>query len=633
MLVAFPELGISGYAIDDLLHQAALLDAVEAALVSLAEQTADLRPLIVVGAPLRFGLGVYNCAVAIQSGAILGVVPKTYLPNYREFYEKRWFESGAGFAGESIDFQGRTAPFGPDLLFASEGLPGFVAHLEICEDLWAAVPPSTFGAMAGATVLVNLSASNVTIGKARERRLLAQARSSACLGAYVYVAAGPGESTTDLAWDGQAGVYELGETLAEGERFPTRPSLLLADVDLERLAQERLRSATFRDCARLHGGKVSAFRTVRFAFSPPAGPLPLARPVARYPFVPNDPARLNEDCYEACSIQVFGLKTRIEAAGAKTAVIGVSGGLDSTHALIVTAKTFDLLGRARTDIRAYTLPGFATGEASRANAWRLMRALGVTAEEIDIRPAARQLLADIGHPFARGEPVHDVTFENVQAGLRTDYLFRLANLHEGLVIGTGDLSELALGWCTYGVGDHMAHYAVNSGVPKTLIQQLIAWCVRSGAYEPATGAVLSEILAAEISPELVPGDAQSGGQSTEAAIGPYALHDFTLFHMLRYGMRPSRIAFLAEAAWGEANRGDWPDGAPARDRRSYDLEEIAGWMEVFYRRFFANQFKRSALPNGPKVTSGGALSPRGDWRMPSDASAQAWLEELRSGLL
>lgn len=628
-VAAFPELAISGYAIDDLHLQAALLDAAETALSELVSRSRTWRPALVVGAPVRWRNGVYNCAVVLQGGRILGVVPKTYLPNYREYYEKRWFESGAGVVGAAIRVAGAEVPFGTDLLFASEGVRDLVIGVEVCEDLWAPVPPSTFAALAGATVLVNLSASNITIGKARERGTLCLARSAACNAAYLYAAAGPGESTTDVAWDGQAGVYENGRVVAEGERFPTAPALVVADIDLELLAQERLRLPTFRDAARVHGERVSAFRRVAFAIEPPQGELTLSREVARFPYVPNDPARLDADCYEAYNIQVFGLMKRLEASGAKTAVIGVSGGLDSTHALIVTAKTFDLMGRPRSAIRAFTMPGFATGEASKAAAWKLMRALGVTAEELDIRPAATQMLADLGHPFANGEPAYDVTFENVQAGLRTDYLFRLANRHDGLVIGTGDLSELALGWCTYGVGDQMSHYGVNSGVPKTLIQQLIAWCARTGRYDATTAAALEEILAAEISPELVP--AQGGqAQSTEAAIGPYALHDFTLYHTLRYGMRPSRIAFLAEAAWGDPSRGGWPPGTPARDRRGHDLAEITRWMDVFYRRFFANQFKRSALPNGPKVVAGGALSPRGDWRMPSDASANAWLADLKS---
>ena len=626
-VVLFPELSMSGYSLDDLHLQDALLDAVDRALADLANETRSLAPVLIVGAPLRWRGAVYNCAVALQGGRVLAVTPKTYLPNYREYYEKRWFASGRGVAGGEIAVAGQSAPFGTDILVDLPAVPGATLGIEICEDVWAPIPPSTFQALAGATVLLNLSASNVTIGKAAERKLLCSARSAACAAAYVYSAAGPGESTTDVAWDGQAAVFELGALLAEGERFPQEPTLLVSDLDLDRIRQERMRTGTFRDAAAANA--IPPFRRVAADFAPPTTPLALARSIDRFPYVPADPARLDADCFEAYEIQVQGLMTRLVASGAPRVVIGVSGGLDSTHALIVAAKTFDRLDRPRSDILAFSLPGFATGVESRAQAHALMTALGVTAEEIDIRPAANQMLGDLGHAFARGEALHDVTFENVQAGLRTDYLFRAANQRQAIVVGTGDLSELALGWCTYGVGDHMSHYNVNAGVPKTLIQHLIAWCAASGRYDAETSATLTRILAQEISPELVPAGPDGKMQSTQDAIGPYALHDFALYHLLRFGFRPSKIAYLAEMAWSDAARGAWPPGVPEQDRVAYDRATIVKWLTVFLRRFFANQFKRSALPNGPKVSGGGALSPRGDWRAPSDGRADVWLDDLQ----
>jgi NAD+ synthase (glutamine-hydrolysing) len=624
-LAVLPELALSGYAIDDLLLQDALLDAVEAAVARLLAATAELMPLALVGAPLRHGNRVYNAALAIHRGRLLGVVPKVHLPNYREFYERRHFASGAGTGG-TIRVAGHEAPFGPDLLFVADDVPGLVVHAEVCEDLWVPVPPSSEAALAGATVLANLSASNITVGKADTRRLLCRAQSARCLAAYLYAAAGAGESTTDLAWDGQVSIFENGEVLAESERFPTGAQLVLADVDLDLIRQERARQGTFDDNAR---GHEKPWRRVGFRLAPPAEDIGLRRIVDRFPFVPDDPARLAQDCYEAYSIQVSGLAQRLKAIGAKRAVIGVSGGLDSTHALIVAARAFDRLGLPREDILAFTMPGFGTGEETRANAHRLMASIGATARELDIRPAARQMLADLEHPFARGEPVHDVTFENVQAGLRTDYLFRLANHNDGIVIGTGDLSELALGWCTYGVGDQMAHYNVNSGVPKTLIQHLIRWVISSGQFDEETNATLGKILGTEISPELVPARDGEKPQSTQAIVGPYALQDFNLFYTLRYGFRPQKIAFLAHHAWGDAGRGAWPPGFPEVEREAYDLAVIKRWLTVFVRRFFGfSQFKRSAMPNGPKVAAGGSLSPRGDWRAPSDGNARAWLADL-----
>ncbi|WP_419952855.1 NAD(+) synthase [Methylobacterium sp.] len=626
VLAVFPELCVSAYSIEDLLLQATLLDAVETAITRIVAASTELTPILVVGAPLRWRHRVYNCAVAIHRGRVLGVVPKSYLPNYREFYEKRHFASGAGLLGESITLGGTVVPFGPDLLFSAEDLPGFTLGIEVCEDLWVPASPGTDAALAGATVLANLSGSPITVGRAESRAMLTRSASMRCSCAYVYAAAGLGESTTDLSWDGQTSIDEVGIRLAEGERFAAGPVATLADIDLDLLAQERLQTGSFDDNAR---GRGLSYRTIRLRLDPPSGDLGLRRRVERFPFVPADIGRLAQDCYEAYNIQVAGLAQRLAATGTKKAVIGISGGLDSTHALIVVAKAFDRLGLPRTDILAYTLPGFATSDATKANAHALMAALGTTAGEIDIRPAARQMLADMGHPFGQGEPVYDVTFENVQAGLRTDYLFRLANQNGGIVIGTGDLSELALGWCTYGVGDQMSHYGVNSGVPKTLIQHLIRWVIASGQIGEGANATLQAILATEISPELVPTEEGGSPQSTEAKIGPYALQDFNLFYTLRYGFKPSKIAFLSLHAWGDAERGAWPPDFPEGKRQAYGLPEIRAWLGVFLQRFFGfSQFKRSAMPNGPKVAAGGSLSPRGDWRAPSDGNARIWLDEL-----
>ena len=651
----FPELSLSGYAIDDLLLQDVLLDAVDAAVVDLARATAKLRPVVVVGAPIRSGARLYNCAVVLHRGEVLGVVPKVNLPNYREFYEKRWFASGDDARGTMLtrahwpgaDEDG-DVPFGPDLIFRATDLPDLTIHVEVCEDMWVPIPPSARAALAGAHVLLNLSASPITVARAEDRHLLARSASSRCNAAYLYAAASAGESTTDLSWDGMTMAYEMGDLLGQSARFPEGAASTVVDIDLDRLRQERIRQGSFDDNRRseligTEDGEL--FRVVEFDLQPAGGDLGLRRPLDRFPFVPDDEARLALDCYEAYNIQVSGLEQRLRAIAGGSAgkpldpqrapkiVIGVSGGLDSTHALIVAAKACDRLGLPRTHILGFTMPGFATSKGTKSNAIKLMESLAITWEELDIRPAAAQMLKDLGHPAGEGAEVYDVTFENVQAGLRTDFLFRAANQRGGIVLGTGDLSELALGWCTYGVGDQMSHYGVNAGVPKTLMQHLIRWVVSSGQLEAADAKggvndVLTAILTQEISPELIPAKPGEKMQSTEDSIGPYALHDFTLFHVLRRGYRPSKIAFLALHAWQDESSGEWPAGYPEADHTAYDLATIKRWEQVFFKRFFANQFKRSALPNGPKVVSGGTMSPRGDWRMPSDASAKAWLDEL-----
>jgi NAD+ synthase (glutamine-hydrolysing) len=629
-LMLFPELGLSAYSNEDLALQDALLDGVESAIGELLEASRTLSAILVIGAPLRSEARLFNCALVICRGELLGVIPKTYLPNYREFYEKRQFTSGAAALCASITVAGRNAPFGSDLIFESARWPDFALHVEICEDLWVPLPPSTHAALAGATVLANLSASNVTIGKADYRRLLCASQSAKCLAAYLYSAAGYGESTTDLAWDGHAILCENGEVLAESARFAYEDGIIVGDLDLERLRQERMRMTSFGDCAQQHRASLARLRRVRFELELPAAVAPLERRVARYPYVPADAESLNERCREAYSIQVQGLVRRMEASGTRKLVIGVSGGLDSTHALIVAAKAVDQLGLPRANVLGYSLPGFATSRRTRDDAIKLMQALGVSVQEIDIRPAAMQLLHDIGHPVAQGAAQYDVTFENVQAGQRAAHLFRLANLHGGLVVGTSDLSELALGYTTYGVGDHMSHYAVNASVPKTLIRHLVRWTAHSGQFDDTVARTLNHILETPASPELIPQADDTQQQAAEATVGPYDLQDFFLYYFSRYGFRPSKVAYLAHHAWSDRRHGDWPDSIPESERHEYDLATIKRWLEVFLRRFFElSQFKRSAMPNGPKVGSGGSLSPRSDWRAPSDARADAWLDELR----
>lgn len=631
-VAVFPELGLTGYSLDDLFQQDVLLEEAREALLELREATRDLLTIVTVGVPLRLQGRLFNCAAVLHRGRCLGLVPKSYLPNYREFYEKRQFFPGSQADFSQVEIGGETVPFGTDLVFAASNLPGFSLFVEICEDLWSPVPPSTFAALGGATVLANLSASNITIGKAEYRRALAASQSGRCLSAYLYSAAGGGESTTDLAWDGHGMIWENGQLLAETGRFQSEEGFITADIDLERLAQERMRVTSFHDTAAQHREALARLRRISLELPLSNGPMPLERRVERFPFVPSDAAVRDQRCLEAYHIQVASLAKRMESSGYEKLVLGVSGGLDSTQALIVGAKTLDRLGLPRTNLLAYTMPGFATSERTHGNAMRLMQALGVSAGEIDIKPSCLQMLKDIGHPFADGHPVFDLTFENVQAGERTSHLFRLANLHRGLVMGTGDLSELALGWCTYGVGDHMSHYNVNASVPKTLVQYLIRWVAQTGQIGKDANEVLQSILDTEISPELVPGSSGGEGkphQNSEEVVGPYELQDFHTYYVTRFGFRPSKVAFLCHHAWGDRQAGTWPESVPESRRHAYDLAAVKKWLGVFLRRFFgSSQFKRSCVPNGPKVGSGGSLSPRGDWRAPSDAEATVWLEEL-----
>lgn len=630
VLVAFPELGLSAYTCDDLFHQKALLDACEAALDQVARATAELDIAVIVGAPLRVAHQLYNCAVVIAGGRILGVVPKSFLPNYSEFYEARQFGAADCAVATEIRLLDQTVPFGPELLFQMEKLPLFQFHVEICEDVWVPIPPSSFAALAGATVLVNLSASNIVVGKSAYRHQLVAQQSARCLAAYMYTSAGRGESSTDLAWDGQALIYENGELLGESERFLNESHLLFADVDLERLSRERMRQTTFGQSARRHRDEVRKFRQVLVPVAAPLedAELPLERRVARFPYVPADPRRRDERCKEVYNIQVQALAQRLSASGMSKVVIGISGGLDSTHALLVCAQAMDTLGLPRANILAVTMPGFATSTRTLQQARQLMAVVGCTASEVDIRPSCLQMLKDLGHPYADGKPVYDITFENVQAGERTNHLFRIANFNNAIVIGTGDLSELALGWCTYGVGDHMSHYSVNASVPKTLITHLVRWVAESGRLGEAGAAVLLDVLGTDVSPELVPGgDDGKPTQKSEDTIGPYELQDFNLYYTLRYGFAPTKVAFLALAAWRDRDAGAWPEGGHVA-RNQYDLAAIKRNLKIFLDRFFRlSQFKRTCVPNAPKVGSGGSLSPRGDWRAPSDSESVVWMRD------
>ena len=627
----FPELGISAYSNEDLFQQEALLQSVRVAIGHVIDRTKNLNVILVIGAPLQVQSRLYNCGIVLYRGKILGVAVKSYLPNYREFYEGRQFSPSAEILTDAIELCGQEdIPFGADLLFQVRNVKNFRFYIEICEDLWVPVPPSSFAALAGATLIGNLSASNVTIGKSEYRHSLAANQSGRCVAGYLYAASGPGESTTDLAWDGQAMIYENGNLLAESERFSPEPQLIFADVDLDRMAQDRMRMTSFGQNARIHGNRVRKFRKIPLTINLPDRRLLLGREVARFPYIPSDPAQRDERCYEAYNIQVQGLAKRLKSTGIKNVVIGISGGLDSTHALIVSAQTMDLLKCPRANVKAYTMPGFATTDKTYRNALRLMKSLGVEVNEIDIKSSCMQMFRDIGHPFAKGKAVYDITFENIQAGERTSHLFRLANLRDALVVGTGDLSELALGWCTYGVGDHMSHYNVNVSVPKTLIQYLIRWVAGRSLFGKKTSEILVDILETEISPELIPG--KKGGQpaqKTESEIGPYDLQDFNTFYITRFGYLPTKIAFMAYCAWRDKKKGAWPD-VPEHRRKAYTIGEIKKWLRVYLYRFFqTSQYKRSCVPNGPKVGSGGSLSPRGDYRAPSDSESAVWLANAR----
>ena len=633
ILALFPELGLSAYSCDDLFQQQALLYGSLEALSSLLKASESSNLISVVGMPLRVDHLLFNCAVVFCHGKILGIIPKTFLPNYREFYEYRQFApAAAAFSTAIALFNQSEIPFGEHLIFQCQEHAQFTFFVEICEDLWVPIPPSCHAALAGATVILNLSASNITIAKDEYRHSLVSNQSARCLAGYLYTAAGTGESTTDLAWDGHAMVYENGDLIAESERFRYESQLIIAELDLERITQERMRQNSFGQSMQRHREELRQFRRIQFHSEfPTTGRLLLQRQIDRFPYVPPDPMLRDRRCYEAYNIQVQGLVQRLKSSRVSKIVIGISGGLDSTHALIVAARAMDVLKFPRSNILAYTMPAFGTTKHTLANATALMATLGCQSHELDIRPSCEQMLRDIDHPYANGEPVYDVTFENVQAGERTSHLFRLANFHQAIVLGTSDLSELALGWCTYGVGDHMSHYAINASVPKTLIQFLIRWVAETDQLGGETSKILRSILTTEFSPELVPVglDEEQPTQRSEDTIGPYEIQDFILYYTIRFGYLPSKIAFLSYCSWKDRNRGRWPD-IPAERRNQYTLADIKHWLSVFAWRFFQlSQFKRSCIPNAPKVGSGGSLSPRGDYRAPSDGEATAWLEQIK----
>ena len=628
-LVLFPELGLSAYSGEDLLLQDALLDDVERAVQQLLAASRALGAILIVGAPLRSEGRLFNCALVMLRGALLGVIPKTYLPNYREFYEKRQFTSATQALEDTIEVAGQRVPFGNDLLFACERWRDFVLHVEICEDLWVPQPPSTHAALGGATVLANLSASDATIGKAEYRRLLCASQSAKCIAAYAYRVGRlrgihhrsrmgrTGDGLRERRPHRGVAAFPLrGRTdhRGRGSRAPA-PGAHAHD-ELQRLRSARARaprgSAPHRMRPRASGRRGAAREDGR-----------------ALPLCSVDPASLDERCREVYDIQVQGLARRMEGSGINKLVIGVSGGLDSTQALMVAARAVDTLELPRANVLGFTLPGFATSERTRTSALRLMSALGVNAREVDIRPSAMQMFRDLGHPFARGESLLDVTFENVQAGERASHLFRLANFHGALVVGTSDLSELALGYTTYGVGDQMSHYAVNASVPKTLIRHLIHWISRSAQFDAHGRASAAGHPRHPHQPRAAATRAGARCNRPRASSGPYELQDFNLYYLSRFGFRPSKVTFLAEHAWSKRAAGAWPQSVPEAERHEYDRAAIKHWLGVFITRFFgASQFKRSAQPNAPKVGSGGSLSPRGDWRAPSDASADVWLEEL-----
>lgn len=624
-LLVFPELGLTGYTCGDLFHQARLQqDALQALATLTQESAAVFAGLVILGMPLVVDQQVFNVAVALQGGRLLGVIPKTYLPNYKEFYESRWFAPGTRARSQMLSLLGQEVAFGTDVLFeAKQDMPGLIVGVEICEDLWVPIPPSQYQAIAGATVLFNLSASNEIIGKASYRRQMVGDQSGRCIAGYVYTSCGPDESTTDLVFGGHAIISENGNLLAESKRFPRTNTLLTTDLDIDRLVNDRQKTTSY-----FHGPQQAMQRTWRYVpFTLPQrpSPAPLVRHVEAYPFVPTGQHQLAERCQDIFHTQVAGLAKRLEHIGITHVTLGVSGGLDSTLALLVACKTLDLIGLPRTTLDALTLPGFGTTQRTRSNALDLMRQLGVRSEEIDIRPLCLEEFKALGHrPFGinlegidietlsqkltqlPADKRNDLVFENVQARMRTSLL-----MNRGFVIGTGDLSELALGWCTYNA-DHMSMYNPNVSIPKTLVKFLVRWAAEN-EFEGEVRATLLDIVATRISPELLPmNTAGEIVQETESVIGPYELHDFFLFHFLRYGAPPSKILYLA---------------TQAKFDQAYSEVEIRRWLKVFVQRFFANQYKRSCLPDGPKVGSI-SLSPRGDWRMPSDAVARAWIEDL-----
>ena len=599
-IIVFPELSLTAYTCGDLFHQHTLLLGALSELKLIMEMTSELKIVAIIGMPLNVDNQLFNCAIVTHGGKILGIVPKTYIPDYKEFYEERWFASGLNALSDTVELFGRNIPFGTDLLFEASGLYNVCFGIEVCEDLWAPIPPSSYQAIAGADVLFNLSASNDLIGKYEYRKELVSQQSGKCLAGYVYTSCGVDESTTDVVFSGHAIIAENGGVLAESQRFLRDEQLVITEIDVQRLINDRFKNTIFMEVIPAKNYRKIGFKLKEVVFDS------LQRHIDAHPFVPSNEEVRNKRCSEIFAIQTSGLAKRLTHTGIKSVVVGISGGLDSTLALLVAAKTFDLLNIPRENIVAVTMPGFGTTDATYSNAIQFMKSMNVSIREINIKDACLKHFTDIGHYPA----VHDVTYENVQARERTQILMDIANMLNGLVVGTGDLSELALGWCTYN-GDHMSMYAVNCSIPKTLVKYLVQWAA-DNVMEEGVGKVLYSILNTPITPELLPPD-ESGKilQKTEDIIGPYELHDFFLYHMIRYGATPKKIMFLAELAF----------------KANYKPETIKSCLMVFYKRFFSQQFKRSCLPDGPKVGTI-SLSPRGDWRMPSDAEAELWLKEL-----
>lgn len=600
-VITFPELSITGYTCADLFFQQLLLEEAEMSLIRILSETRQYNIISIVGAPISLNGQLLNTAIVIQKGKVLGIVPKTYLPNYKEFYEKRWFTSGKDISANEINYAGQKVPLSTQLIFRNNR---FSFGIEICEDLWSPIPPSSYLSLKGADIIFNLSADNESIDKHNYLCSLISQQSARCIGGYVFSSCGLGESTTDVVFAGNGLIYESGKLLAKHERFSNDPQLVIGEIDIDRLRNERRTNTTFSSnistidypCTYIatEANNEKVFENNR-TFTPT-------------PFVPSG-SKLDERCEEIFNIQVAGLAQRIKHTHCKTSVVGISGGLDSTLALLVCVRTYDKLGLPRKDILGITMPGFGTTDRTYNNAIQLMQSLGITIREISIKDACIQHFKDINHDIN----VHDVTYENGQARERTQILMDIANQTNGMVIGTGDLSELALGWATYN-GDHMSMYAVNTSIPKTLVKHLVNWVANQDSLDEVSRTTLLDIVDTPISPELIPAN-ENGEikQKTEDLVGPYELHDFFLYHFMRNCFRPSKIYFLAQKAFGE----------------KYKDETIKKWLYTFFRRFFAQQFKRSCLPDGPKVGSV-SISPRGDWRMPSDASSQSWLDEINN---
>ncbi|MDO5049874.1 MAG: NAD(+) synthase [Actinomycetaceae bacterium] len=624
-VIVFPELTLTGASAEDLFSHDLLIDECEMALLDIASATEDCSTLAIVGTPLRSGGKLLNAAVAISNGELHAAWLKSDVDRSRSSYESRWFSPAEGI--DFVSILSVPIPAGDSFTLLVQDIPGLVIGTQIGDNVTnfapqAALPIPGGVDSAGVTLIANPAASPALVGKKRQRRLQAAYSSQRNHAAYIYAGAGAGESTTDSAWDGDAFIFEDGALLAENERFATGPRVIYADLDLRALSGKRKFDAKTMAAEDAFGA------TVIPIVLGPHKDWELSRDIARFPYISSDREKMREDLEEAFNLQVQALAQRLRAIGNPHPVIGISGGLDSTQALLVCAEAMDRLGRPREDILTFTMPGFGTTDHTKNNAVKLCESLGTTFEELDIRPTAKQMLTEMGHPFGRGEPVYDVTFENVQAGLRTDFLFRIANARGGIVVGTGDFSELMLGWCTFGVGDHMSHYSVNPGIPKTLMQHLIRWIIRTDRFGAGVNDTLQSILDTEITPELIPTHDGAQIQSTQAKIGPYELQDFNAYYMLHLGMTPEDVAFRALHAWGISARGTWPEGYEDDAKHEYSLKEILEWLRLFTRRFFANQFKRSTLPNGPKIVEGAGVSPRGDLRLGSDVTSAAWVRRI-----